>query len=77
MQGKSENILTSTDKIYALREKLLQWIGRIKENKLDMFPHAATTARKKEIIPSIAEHLEVLEKQIHYYFPNISTGNYD
>uniref|UniRef100_A0A0P4VZP1 Uncharacterized protein n=1 Tax=Scylla olivacea TaxID=85551 RepID=A0A0P4VZP1_SCYOL len=80
MQGKSENILSSTDKINTLREKLRLWVGRVKEGNLDMFPHAAaaTSGRPgREIISIISEHLEVLEKQLQYYFPDICTENYD
>ena len=77
MQGKSENILSSTDKINSLREKLRLWVGRVKEGNLDMFPHAAAATSGREIIYIISEHLEVLEKQLQYYFPDICTENYD
>lgn len=33
MQGKTENILTSTDKMNAFKEKLILWSGRIKKRK--------------------------------------------
>ena len=42
-----------------------------------MFPHAATARSGREIIPIFSEHLEVLEKQLQYYFPDICTESYD
>ncbi|XP_068238411.1 zinc finger BED domain-containing protein 5-like [Palaemon carinicauda] len=77
MQGKSENVLSSTDKIKALKEKLQLWGGKVKEINLDMFSHAAVAANSGEIIPINPEHLAVLAKQLQYYFPDICTENYD
>jgi len=38
MQGKQENILTSTDKISSFQQKLLLWISKIeKQTNWDMF----------------------------------------
>ncbi|XP_068201797.1 zinc finger BED domain-containing protein 5-like [Palaemon carinicauda] len=44
MQGKSENVLSSTDKINVLKEKLQLWGGKVKEGNLDMFSHVAVAA---------------------------------
>ncbi|XP_068247939.1 zinc finger BED domain-containing protein 5-like [Palaemon carinicauda] len=77
MQGKSENVLSSTDKIKALKEKLQLWGSKVKEGNLDMFSHVAVAANSGVIIPIISEHLAVLEKQIQHYFPDICTENYD
>ncbi|XP_064105090.1 zinc finger BED domain-containing protein 5-like [Macrobrachium nipponense] len=77
MQGKSENILSSTDKIRILKEKLQLWGGKVKEGNLDMFSHVVVAANSGEIMPIISEYLAVLEKQLLRYFPDICTENYD
>ncbi|XP_068250330.1 zinc finger BED domain-containing protein 5-like [Palaemon carinicauda] len=77
MQGKSENVLSSTDKIKALKEKLQLWGGKVEEGNLDMFSHVAVAANSGEITPIIFEHLAVLEKQLQHYIPDICTENYD
>ncbi|XP_068237047.1 zinc finger BED domain-containing protein 5-like [Palaemon carinicauda] len=77
MQGKSENVLSSTDKIKALKEKLQLWGGKVKEGNLDMFSHVAVAANSGEIIPIISEHLVILEKQLQQYFTGMCTENYD
>ncbi|XP_068228168.1 zinc finger BED domain-containing protein 5-like [Palaemon carinicauda] len=77
MPGKSENGLSSTDKIKALKDKLQLWGGKVKEGNLDMFSHFALAANSGEIIPIISEHLAVREKQLQHYFPDICIENYD
>ena len=57
MQGKSENILSSTDKTNTLKEKLQLWGGKVKEGNLDMFPYVAVATNSGEIISIIFEHL--------------------
>ncbi|XP_068224197.1 SCAN domain-containing protein 3-like, partial [Palaemon carinicauda] len=77
MLGKSEKVLSSTDKIKELKEKLQLWGGKVKEGNLDMFSHVAVAANSGEIIPIISEHLAVLENQLQHYFPGICTENYN
>jgi len=38
MQGRNENILTSSEKIMAFNEKLTLWKTQVDQNKLTMFP---------------------------------------
>ena len=38
MQGRNENILTSTDKLVALKKKIVIWRNRAKLGEFDMFP---------------------------------------
>ena len=74
MQGKTENILTSADKVKALTEKIAMWKGRVEDGNMDPFPWA----ENNEIIaPLISQHLEILEGNIMKYFPDISVIKYD
>jgi len=59
MQGRNENILTSTDKLVAFTKKVTLWKSRVKAGTLDMFPLARKTC-VKEMIPIIVEHLTCL-----------------
>lgn len=74
MQGRNENILSSTDKVMALLEKIQLWNSKIKEGNLNMFP---SISNSKDVVPLICEHLDVLEKNIEKYFPNIAVETYD
>lgn len=76
MQGRLENLLSSSDKIKALTEKIMLWNAKVKDGNLDMFPKTAAT-KNKDIVPLICEHLESLQKNIEKYFPNISVESYD
>ena len=77
LQGRNKNILTSTDKIHSLKEKIILWKIRVlAEGNLDMFPNTAAT-NNNEIIPLIIEHLTIQQDKIQHYFPNISIENYD
>lgn len=77
MQGKNENILTSTDKLSAFKGKITVWKNRItQKNTLDMFDSLQNENAKK-IIPDITEHLKLLEDRIMLYFPTINIEFYD
>ncbi|XP_066988214.1 uncharacterized protein [Macrobrachium rosenbergii] len=76
MQGKNENMLTSSDKIKGLLEKIRLWKDRVSNGNADMFQKTAE-AEYTDIIPLIKEHLEILEWNIKKYFPNISADQYD
>lgn len=76
MQGRGENLLSSSDKMKALAEKMRLWNVKVKEGNLDMFRKTADI-KNKDIVPLICEHLESLEKNIEKYFPNICVENYD
>ena len=75
MQGKNENLLTSTEKMKALREKLKIWSLRVKNGNFDMLSHFSEM-KNKEVVPLITQHLESLEEKIEKYFPSLSTENY-
>lgn len=77
IQGKNENILTSTDKLSAFQKKISFWKNRISEkNTVDMFP-SLHNKNVEEIISVIIEHLTLLEEKIASYFPSLNTENFD
>ena len=76
MQGQNENILTSTDKLVALKKKIVIWKNRTKLDELDMFPTMCTNCTK-EMIPIVIEHLTALEENIDHYIPSLNTEKYD
>lgn len=77
MQGREENILTSTDKFLAFqKKKIVMWKRKVTENNVEMFqliPNNATTT----LAPIVSEHLILLENKINKYFPEIEIVNYD
>lgn len=75
MQGKSENLLSSTDKMRAFQEKLKVWSVRAKEGTFGMFSHFSET-NNREIIPLIIQHLKSLQAKIENYFPTLCSENY-
>ena len=76
MQGKGENVLTSTDKIKAFQKKLHIWKSTAIEGSLEMFPLVTNTC-KTEILPLVVEHLSTLEEKLNFYFPSLNTAQYD
>ena len=75
MQGQNENILTSTDKLVALKKKFVIWKNRAKLDEFDMLPTMRTNCTK-EMIPIVVEHLTALEENIVHYFPSLNTEKY-
>ena len=75
MQGKNETLLTSTDKMKALREKLKLWSLRVANGNFDMLSHFSEM-KNKEVVSLITQHLKSLEEKIEKYFPSLSTENY-
>ena len=76
MQGRNENILSSTDKVIAFQKKLAIWKKRIAAGNLEMFP-STLKSNCPEIAPSILNHLDTLLKNLDKYFPSISIDQYD
>lgn len=77
MQGRNENILTSSDKIKGFAEKLTLWKNHICQGTPSMFPHTASRNVDSRMRSLIRDSLELLEKNINKYFPNIEVGNFD
>ncbi|KAL4090794.1 hypothetical protein QTP88_025569 [Uroleucon formosanum] len=77
MQGRDENILTSSDKIMAFIEKLNLWKTKINQDNLIMFPRTALLVADDNILSLIVESITLLEIKMNKYFPSINIKNYD
>ncbi|XP_035228567.1 protein FAM200A-like [Stegodyphus dumicola] len=74
MQGRNENLLTSTDKINGFRSKVQLWHQHVESGNLEMFTltmqwQGVHTAALCEIIV----HLKTLEEKLSFYFSSVST----
>ena len=76
MQGRNENISSSTDEIIAFQKKLAIWKKRIAAGNLEMFP-STLKSNCPEIAPLILNHLDTLPKNFDKYFTSISIDQYD
>ncbi|XP_069615975.1 SCAN domain-containing protein 3-like [Ranitomeya imitator] len=75
MQGRNENLLTSTDKMNGFRLKVQLWQQHVQGGNLQMFPlteklHDDNTAAMCEVIGS---HLKTLEEKLSFYFSSTFT----
>ncbi|XP_010778516.1 zinc finger BED domain-containing protein 5-like [Notothenia coriiceps] len=72
LQGRNENILSSTDKIRGFMGKLLLWQEALEQGSMDMFPltSAAPQAAKERAV--YAEHLQTLKERFEQYFPRVA-----
>jgi hypothetical protein len=68
MQGNSENILTSMDKIQGFREKLKLWLQHIAPGNIEIFPTVCSLAAHKMLVPAIEEHIKILQQKFCDYF---------
>ena len=76
MQGKNENILTSTDKLSAFQKKLSIWKRNYINRNFEMFPSLSKT-HVKEMMPIIVDHLTILQEKLRFYFPSLNVDHYD
>ena len=76
MQGRSENILTSSDKLVAFQKKLNLWKNRVNTGNLEMFP-LLQISNSEEMKNIIFKHLCILENDMDFYFPSLKTESYD
>ncbi|XP_077598774.1 SCAN domain-containing protein 3-like [Stigmatopora nigra] len=78
MQGRNENLLTSTDKINGFRLKVHLWQQHVQRANLEMFPltdkQQSNTAALSEVI---GKHLKSLEEKLSFYFSSASTECFD
>ena len=77
MQGKSENVLTSVDKICAIRDKITIWIRKVKESNFESFPKTEECELKNNISLLIIDYLILLQNKINNYFPNLEIQDYN
>jgi hypothetical protein len=76
MQGKEQNLFTSSDKLYGFFIKIKIWKAKVKNSDLEMFPLTADT--DPEITSClILKHLLVLEDKLQQYFPSLNVNEYD
>ena len=76
MQGRAGNVLSSTDKLHSLKQKLGIWKTHAINGNLEMFRLVAQT-KCQEILPLILDHLTSLQGRIDHYFPTLSIEDYD
>ena len=79
MQGRNENLLTSTNKINGFRSELHLWQQYVEIGNLKMFPFTqkqqnANTAVLREII---SKPLKTLEDKLLFYFSSACTEHFD
>lgn len=78
MQGKQENILTSTDKISSFQQKLLIWISKIeKQTNWDMFDLVKNCHVNSDLTNLILKSLHLLYENIKKYFPSLDVSSMD
>lgn len=80
MQGPKENILTSTDKLLAFKNKLTVWKKHLSRGNVEMFPlllQVQTQTDYQKVIPLITSHLRSLAEKLDKYFPSLSSDMYD
>lgn len=77
MQGRNENILTSTDKMMAFNEKLTLWKTQVDQKKLTMFPRTAERNVDASLVSLISESIMLLKDKMIKYFPSINVEDYD
>lgn len=78
MQGKQENILTSTDKISSFQQKLLLWISKIeKQTNWDMFDLVKNCHVNSDLTNLILKSLHLLYENIKKYFPSLDVSSMD
>ena len=77
MQGRNENLLTSTDEINGFRSKVQLWQQHAESGNLEMFPltnkwQGVNIAALCEVI---VKHLKILEQIMSFYF-SLATTEY-
>lgn len=77
MQGKAENLLTSSDKLRGFKSKLTLWRSRVKQGKVEMFPLYSQHPNTKKNSDLISGHLQTLEERFNIYFPAETFAGFD
>ena len=80
MQGRNENLLTSTDKINGFRSKVQIWQQHVKNKNLLMFPLCQKCEGNVNIAflsETIQKYLNILEEKLSFYFPSTALDCYD
>jgi hypothetical protein len=72
MQGPKKNILTSTDKFLAFKNKIHAWKKRLSGGNIELFPFLLQIQDQSdynEVIPLIISHLESLTALTKTFLP--------
>ena len=79
MQGRNENLLTSTDKINGFRSKLHLWQQHVEIGNLEMFPliPKQQNANNAALYETISKYLKILEDKLLFYFSSTCTDRFD
>ena len=78
MQGKQENVLTSSDKLIGFLRKLRIWKLQVEKKNLQMFPLTFEVDPHGDMTSElILNHLLALEDNMAQYFPSITVAKYD
>ena len=79
MQGRNENLLTSTDKINRFRLKLHLWQHCVVIGNLEIFPLISKqqNANNAALYETISKHLKTLEDKLSFYFSSVCTERFD
>ena len=75
MQGRNENLLTSTNKINGFWSKLHLWRQRVKISNLEIFPFTSKQQNTStaSLCETISKHLKTLEDKLWFYFLSACT----
>ena len=79
MQGRNENLLTSTDKITGFRSKLHLWQHCVEIGNLEIFPLTPKqqNANNAALCETITKHLKTLGHKLLFYFLSACTERFD
>lgn len=80
MQGKKENILTCSDKLNGLKQKIVLWQNELRRGSLEMFPRSnqnESNIDKNFVLDLAQEHLTLLLQKYDHYFFTFNTEKYD
>ena len=76
MQGREENILTSSDELVAFKKKVAIWKNRVEDGNFEMFPSVRESCITK-MGPIVFQHLTTLEEKFNFYLSSLKTDEYD
>jgi hypothetical protein len=80
VQGPKENILSSTDRLLAFKNKIQVCKEHPSSGNIEMFLllfQIQDQSNYKEVIPLIISHLESLTDSLDQYFPSLQSEMYD
>ncbi|XP_057715925.1 SCAN domain-containing protein 3-like [Corythoichthys intestinalis] len=79
MQGRNENLLTSTDKMNGFRLKVQLWQQHVQRGNLGMFPltEKRSDVNTAALCEVIGTHLKTLQEKLSFYFPSACTEHLD